>query len=262
MARNARKKTLGAWAARGRDATKVALTRYPQVYDGLRRPYAVARYWLRQPHDTDYGVFGLFPDRDGVFLDVGANSGMSALSFRIYNRANPVISIEPNPFHENDLRFVGRLIKRFSYRLWAAGQEPGELTLYVPVFKGVPLTTEASLVREAVTGSKSLRARLGARMESDDFEVVSRTVPVRALDSLAVQAAFVKLDVQGFEHQALLGLANTLSRDRPVLLIETPDVDVRRYVAGLGYEPFVYAPSERRLVPETTKGRNTVFVAR
>jgi FkbM family methyltransferase len=245
-----------------RDAAKVMLTRYPQMYDALRRPYAAARFWLRRSHDADYGVFGLFPDREGVFLDVGANAGMSALSFRIYNKRSPIVSIEPNPFHEDDLRFAGRLARRLSYHMWAAGREHGELTLHVPIYRTVPLTTEASLILENVTGSSSLRARLGPRMGSADFEVVSRVVSVRPLDSLDLSPAFIKLDVQGFEHEVLLGSLETLRRARPVLLIETPDAMVRQCLSGLDYEPFTYLPGEHRLVPETNKGINTVFIAR
>jgi FkbM family methyltransferase len=244
-----------------RDATKVMLTRYPQVYDALRRPYAAARFWLRRPHDADYGVFGLFPNRQGVFLDVGANAGMSALSFRIYNRTSPIVSIEPNPFHEGDLRFVGRLAKPLTYHMWAAGNEYGELTLHVPIYRDVPLTTEASLLRDKVTDSSSLRARLGPRMDSADFEVVSCVVSVRPLDSLDLSPAFIKLDVQGFEHEVLLGLLETLRRTHPVLLIETPDEMVRQYLSGLGYEAFTYLPRERRLAPEADRRVNTVFVA-
>jgi FkbM family methyltransferase len=249
-------------AAAVRDAAKVMLTRYPQMYDALRLPYAAARFWLRQSHDADYGVFGLFADREGVFLDVGANAGMSALSFRIYNKTSPIVSIEPNPFHEGDLRFAGRLARRLSYHMWAAGREHGELTLHVPIYRSVPLTTEASLILENVTGSSSLRVRLGPRMDSADFEVVSCVVSVRPLDSLDLSPAFIKLDVQGFEHEVLLGSLETLRRARPVLLIETPDAMVRQCLSGLGYEPFTYLPGERRLVPETNKRVNTVFIAR
>lgn len=243
-----------------RDRAKVMLTRSPAMYAAARRPYAVGRFWLRRPHDEDYGVFGLFAGRPGPFLDVGANAGMSALSFRIYNRATPIISIEPNPFHEDDLRFAGRLARPFTYRLWAAGDEDGEMTLHVPVYRGVPLTTEASLVRAEVLESPSLRDRLGDGMDGPDFEVAARAVPVRRLDVLGVDPAFVKLDVQGFEHAALVGLRDTLARARPVLLVETPGDDVRALAAGLGYVACSYLPQRRALVAEVPGRINTVFV--
>lgn len=242
------------------DAMKVRLTRYPRAYDALRLPYAAARFWARKPHDPDYGVFALFPDSHGVFLDVGANAGMSALSFRVYNKTSPIVSIEPNPFHERHLRFVGRLVRASTHHMWAAGSENGELTLYVPVYRGVPLTAEASLIQEEVTDSSFLRGRLGSRMDGPDFKVVSCSVPVRPLDSLDLNPSFAKLDVQGFEHEVLLGMAKTIHRTYPVLLIETPNEMVRQYLDGLGYEAFSYSPAERRVVPEVAGRVNTVFI--
>lgn len=239
---------------------KVTLTRYPKAYDSLRRPYAAARYLMRRPHDLDYGMFALFCDRQGVFLDVGANAGMSALSFRVYNKTSPILSIEPNPFHERDLRFTARLVKPFTYRMWAAGKTDGTMVLHVPVYRNVPLTTEASLILEEVTTSSSLRARLGARMDSPDFKIVTCEVPVRPLDCLGLDPAFVKLDVQGFEYDALLGLKETIGRARPILLVETPEDEVRGFLDVLGYKAFSYVPAERRLEPETGGKTNTVFL--
>jgi FkbM family methyltransferase len=243
---------------RTRDAAKIALTRSPRLYTALRRPYAVGRFGLRQPHDPDYGVFGQFRDRQGPFLDVGANAGMSALSFRIYHPA-PIMSIEPNPFHEPDLRFAGRLTRRHSYRMWAAGSETGQMMLHIPVYRGVPLTSEASLLREEITDSNYLRRRLGAGMDSPEFEIVAREVPIRPLDCLDMAPDFIKLDVQGFELQALVGLRQTLARSHPVLLVETPGSAVQTFLADYAYDAFVYR--DRRLEPAIDLDRgNIVFV--
>src|SRR3712207_2603537 len=80
-----------------------------------RRAVLVGRYWLRQPHERDFEAFALFPDREGLFLDVGANSGISAVSFRAFNRHSPIVSVEPNPLNEPDLRIVSRLLNDFKY---------------------------------------------------------------------------------------------------------------------------------------------------
>src|SRR5215831_370500 len=52
------------------------------------------------PHEKDYfGLKLLLKPGDGLFLDVGANDGISALSFRHINSSYAILSLEPNPLH-------------------------------------------------------------------------------------------------------------------------------------------------------------------
>ena len=141
-----------------------------------------------------------------------------------------------------------------------AGDALQAQVLHVPVYRNVPMTTEASLILEEVTTSSSLRARLGARMDGPDFEIVTCKVPVRPLDFLGLEPAFVKLDVQGFEYDALLGLKETIGRARPILLVETPDEQVRELLDALGYKAFSYVADEHALQPESQRKTNTVFL--
>jgi FkbM family methyltransferase len=242
------------------DRLKVALTRSPRLYNLARRPYALARFAGRRPHDGDYAAFGALPQTDRPFLDVGANAGMSAFSFRIYQRRAPIVSIEPNPFHEPDLRFAGRFVKPFRYELCAAGAADDELALYIPVYRGVPLTTEAALDRDDVVRSTSLRARLGARMDSRDFWVEERRVRVRPLDELGLDPGFVKLDVQGHDHPALQGLRATLERSCPTLMIESASQESHRLLLDLGYEPRTWNPARRRLEPARWPAVNVFYI--
>jgi FkbM family methyltransferase len=242
-----------------RDRLKVLLTGSPRAYRVAQRAYALARFALRRPHDPDYAVFGQFPERDGIFLDVGANSGMSALSFRLYAR-NPILSVEPNPYHEPDLRLLKRLLRNYDYLICAAGSQPATHRLYVPVYRGTPLTTEASLLPDNVADSVSLRARLGSRMDDGHFEIREVDVPVKRLDELGLRPGFVKLDVQGAELDVLRGLGDTIERHRPVLLIETPSRGVRDLLAERGYEAFRFQPQTRSLTRETAGATNVVFV--
>jgi FkbM family methyltransferase len=239
---------------------KVRLTRFPRTHARVRRTYATGRFLLRRPHDRDYAAFGLFPPSTGLFLDVGANAGMSAMSLRLYQRQARIFSVEPNPYHAPDLRWTARCVRRMEYGIFAAGDAPGRHDLFIPVYRGVPLTAEGALSRSAVEGSPSLKASLGSRMDSADFRIERIVVEVRRLDELGLKPAFVKLDVQGHELQALIGMTSALETHGPPVLVEGPSDALTAHMAALGYEPYAYDRDANRLVSPTGYETNVMFI--
>lgn len=221
------------------------------AYPYLRRGWQLSRYLLRRPHEADFAAFAKFPERTGLFLDIGGSSGTSAMSFRLFNRHSPILTVEPNAVLEPDLRFLKRVLPRFDYLIAAAGDESGSLPLYVPWFRGIPITGESSLSRESVEKSPSLADWLGDRMASPDFMIVETVVPVRRLDELALSPDFIKIDVQGAEARVLRGLDDTLDRAAPILLIERGETfdEVSGFLSERGYDPYLYDPANGELSP-------------
>ena len=246
------------------DGLQRLLLAHPRAHEHARRAALVGRHLARRPHDPDFAAFRLWPERTGLFLDVGANAGMSALAFRLYNRHSPILSVEPNPLHEPDLRLVGRLIRGFGYLLCGASDEEGELTLHTPVVAGVPVTGEAALARQEVEDRvPEILRTLGATPGRVPVRIVETTVAVRPLDDLGLAPAFVKLDVQGWELRALAGMRRTLERHRPVLMVENGSAmpAIREVLGGLGYAALVYGAAGRRLLPasEREQALNVLF---
>jgi FkbM family methyltransferase len=233
-----------------------------RAYVAWRRMKAVRRYRRGEVHEPDFAFFRRYADDDGLFLDVGANLGMSALSVRAVLPRVRIVSIEPNPLHRPDLRHVARRVGNMEVFQLAASERPGQLELHVPTWRGVPITGEASLSREAVLGSDQLRARLGAGMESARFAVRSFVVPVRPLDELALAPHFVKVDVQGLADAVLRGLADTLAAHRPIVMVESDgrtNGAVAAQLTELGYSAHVYDASADELVPFADQSPQNIF---
>ena len=220
---------------------QVALTRSPALFAAAKRAAELVRYARRRPHEEDFAAFALFPDRMGLFLDVGANSGASALSFRLYNRTSPILSIEANPGHRRNLQQVKRLAKNFEYKLAAAGSTSGEITLWIPHFRGTPLTGEASVSPQEDDTGYWVETHADAGATAQDYENRPITVPMIRLDDLALNPDFVKIDVEGAELDVVKGLEETLARSRPILLLERgAGTEVIDHLATLGFSAYVY----------------------
>lgn len=215
----------------------------------------------RIPHEPEFAYFATLPDLDdGLFLDIGANTGTSAMSFRIYNKRSRILSIEPNPIHRRDLEIVKRLVPRFDYMICGAGEHNGSVTLHVPVYRGIPLTGEASLSPERLMVENSWFLRDVPRASTADYSVMDVPVEVRRLDDLELTPQYVKIDVEGAELSVLRGLEETIRRCQPIMLIEAVTVpDIEQHLRKLDYEVFGLAASADRLVPYEVAAFGNVF---
>jgi FkbM family methyltransferase len=237
-------------------AVRRALLNSPPTYALVRRARVVARFVARVPHEPDFAAFAFFGDRQGLFLDIGANTGQSALAFRLFHRA-PILSLEPNPLHDGDLRFVRRLIGDFDFLPVAAGERNGAAVLRVPTVRGVEVTGEGTL-GEPCADDDWARQQVGA---PGGTGVTEHRVQVRRLDDLALAPSFVKLDIEGAEGAALRGLARTLRLHRPIVLVERSEsfAEVRGQLEPLGYTCHRYDPAARRLEPADDPRTQNVF---
>jgi FkbM family methyltransferase len=227
---------------------KALVARFGPAYRWARRLRALARYLARRPHDPDFAAFAQLRG-EGIFLDVGASIGQSALSFRIFNRTAPILSLEPLPAHRADLRFVQRVIRGYRFLISGAAAESGEATLYVPMLGSYALPAESALSRD---DASRVLERLGAEgADPARLRIEEVEVRLRRLDELDLRPYAIKIDVEGAELGVLEGASETIAACRPYLMIERSErIDsVVDLLGGDGYEPFVYDRPSARFLP-------------
>jgi len=170
------------------------------------------------PHEKSYHAFKhLASGKDGLFLDVGANNGLSALGFRRINRDYRIFSIEANRYHEPSLSKLKKTMMKFDYLIAGAGHENSQVTLYTATYKGVVLHTGASV--DLAYRKKALEHEFSKRVVGQ-ITYTQQVVNVIRLDDLNLTPDIVKIDAEGFDYQVLLGLTKTITSCRPYVLVE------------------------------------------
>lgn len=136
---------------------------------------------------------------EGVFLDVGANSGQHSMFMSHYAKA--VHAFEPFPPVLARFRRMLEInkIANVTVHPVGLGREAARLPFDDREFSfssSANNKPQASMALEVVPGDAALKKAGAVRID------------------------LVKMDIEGFEKSALLGLADTLRRDRPVVVFE------------------------------------------
>lgn len=215
------------------------------------------------PHEADfYGAPLVANGASGLFLDVGANRGHSALGFHKVMPGWRTLSIEANPLHEARLENLKRRHAFFDYRIAAADQVSGKVVpIWTPRYGNLFCHSAA-----AVDRAEAVRAiEMAFPVQARRFDYVSRETRTLALDELGVAPQIVKLDIQGKEMDALRGLRKTIELHRPSFLIECnlEGEQIFKAMHRLAYVAYSYNRPQHRLtrvdrVP--AEGRNVFFI--
>ena len=141
--------------------------------------------------------------RGGLFLDIGANAGTWAVTMA--DHFDEVVAVEPHPFNLAVLRKNIELnnLKNVRVEPIAAWCKDSQLHLNV---------TYAS---EHNYGSDIIATDLQLDRAQERL-----SVEARAIDSLGLAPAVIKIDVEGAELEVLEGAKRTLEAVHPIVLLE------------------------------------------
>lgn len=194
------------------------------------------------------------------FLDIGANMGYYTLGMPRINPDLKVHSFEPQPVTYKTLvrnLELNSLSGNVTTHNCGLGAENSVLTMFIPRFTG--------------SGGGSF-----ANLHVEEGEPEVFETPVYSLDKyLDSQSApdLVKVDVEGFEFEVMLGGQETVSRNKPTIVIEL----LRKWMKPFGRHPqdvidllvprgyLVYSIQENgleaiRIIDDSTIETNFLFI--
>jgi FkbM family methyltransferase len=147
----------------------------------------------------------------GVFIDVGANVGaFSLVAARLVGPQGRVIAYEPSPreFGRLAMQIEMNQLAQVTLRQAGLAEQPGMAMLHLADVHSSGLNTLASrfVYQDTVSGG--------------NCEVKLATLDDEAKSLNLARLDMLKIDVEGWETQVLMGARGTLARFRPILIIE------------------------------------------
>ena len=164
-------------------------------------------------------------------VDVGANLGI--YSVLLSNRSNRVYAFEPVQYSFERLTAL-HLRNVVAYNL-ALGSENRKMEISVPTTGGKGALALATLRPLTEGPDEKIDTQEVNVVKFDDFE--------NKIDFTRID--FVKIDVEGFEMEVLLGMRRLVELRKPALMIEIERRhnarcdEVFAYLRSLSYEPYV-----------------------
>jgi FkbM family methyltransferase len=214
---------------------KQLIFRSPLTTGAARVGKAIIRRFTKQVHDRDFEALASLDLKHKLSLDIGANTGQSAISILSVCPESRVLSLEPNPACAKPLSALSAMFgSRMEVLPFGAGETDAEMAFYVPTRNGRQLLEEGTFSKDTLKESASV-ARIG--IEGRDYEIDEIRSRVVRIDDLGLCPAFVKIDVQGLELQVLKGMVETIRTDRPVIMLERGENEgvCTSFLENMGY---------------------------
>jgi len=182
------------------------------------------------------------PFEGKAFIDVGANAGEYAHVASRYLPPEKIWAFEPQSGYASRLR---RLFPRVHVVQAALSDHSGHASLKVPLIKGAEYRTRGTLEHFSEPGESGAMTEDVQLMTFD--EVRRGSVSAGTTTGIIGPVGCIKIDVEGHEKAVLAGMQETLSKDKPVLIIEIeqrhhaqPIRSIFGWLAERGYDGYFY----------------------
>jgi FkbM family methyltransferase len=194
------------------------------------------------PHEKDYYGIKLLlkSNKSNIFLDIGGNNGMSTRGFKKLGFSNPIYVYEPNKFlfkkYLINLSNKFNNVKIFNFGL---GSKNTSLNIFTPFVGNTCLHYFSSLNKKYILDSVKLTSNEYLRY----IKIKKSKIKVKKFDDLIIDGKidFIKIDVEGFDHEVIKGMKKTISKHKPIFLVEYNNENIKEIYYHLrSYNSYFY----------------------
>jgi FkbM family methyltransferase len=171
--------------------------------------------WKNLPdEEAELLLMEFFLPGNGIFFDIGANTGIYTLSAEKYIEPQNIYAFEPIP----ELHFrLKRMFRNAHINKLALSDSTGIHNFKIPTIGKDEYKSRGKLNTEYIERGETNFRIIKVRTSTLDSYVIENNIS---------NIDFIKIDVEGNELQVIMGGVETLKRIRPVLQIE---IEQRHY---------------------------------
>lgn len=193
------------------------------------------------PHEKDYyGLKLLLKNKiNNSIIDVGGNLGISSMGFRKLGFDNKIYIFEPNKFiFKNYIK--SKLLKNYQniYAFnYALGNKNDKKDFFYPYYKKKCIHYFCSFDREYLKNSIKIT------FKNKQIQILKDPISIKKYDDLKIKCIpkFIKIDVEGYDLEVILGMNKTINKYKPIILVEFNKNNFFQIKKKLKqYKPWVY----------------------
>ena len=191
---------------------------------------------IRNNDEYEINLVKKFIKKGTDSLDVGVYRGVYSYEMSKYSKT--VHSFEPNPIIFNDLKKnLKKIIPNMILYNYALSNRSGNLELKVPI-RNQNINREN--YEEYYEMGKATIHKDNAFDNYEKFKIYAKELDELKFDNLI---SFIKIDVEGHEEQVIQGAKKTISKHKPIMLVEIEErftkkkvLETINFINKLGYE--------------------------
>ena len=209
------------------------------------------------PHEEDmHGLTHLKLEKSKIIVDVGASDGLYYKSIRHLGIKNKLYAFEPLKENIRYLNKISRKDKKFKYARLALGNRSSNLSIYTPHYEGKYINNFSSFSKNECKKNFKIN---NFYINLKNLKFKKSSIKQKTLDSYKFKTALIKIDVEGYEKNVLLGAMNTIKRFKPIIYVENNKGKsdtinfFKKKLTRLKYKPYLFNCDNKSFVKYSEK---------
>lgn len=215
-------------------ALRAFQSRFPFLLEAKYLAQKSLRKLLKKPFEPDFQILASLntANKTPVFLDIGGNRGQSIDAMRMFQSEAQIICFEPNKL------LSARLMKDYAndnnltVNDVGLGDEEVKSPLFTPYYCGFMYDGLSSF--DFDEANNWINAETISWFDPKKLEIKESVCEIKRLDDFGFAPDFIKIDVQGFEKNVLIGAANTIEMHKPLIMFEINEA-AEEYMRSIGW---------------------------